>query len=111
MKKIFHSNNANSHIYHFTPSLSCDHRKVNNILKQLSLKLERKWQSSTTDHDGWDYRNAASQFHEVTGCPLDSANRYFAMVEDLAEWKSILGREATIKDRVYCIGSYRVRLP
>jgi len=88
-----------------------DRRKIKYILKLLSCRLERKWLSNFEDHDGWDYRNAASWFHEATGCSLDSAKRYFHRIEDLAEWRAILGREATIKDRLYFIGTYRVRLP
>jgi hypothetical protein len=91
-------------------------RKAKFLLKLLSLRLEEKWLSSSSsadaDHeDGWGCGNAARRFNEETGCPLDSARRYFYRIEDTAEWRAILGREPTIMDTITLTGSFSIRLP
>lgn len=80
------------------------------LLRQLNHKIKNKWLSQNQEQQDWDFRDAAKEFHFKTGCLLNSAIRYFQSMEDDLEWFSILGREPSIKDRVF-MGYYPARLP
>lgn len=80
------------------------------LLRQLNHGINQKWLSQNKEHQDWDFRDAAKEFHFNTGCLLSSAIRYFQRMEDQLEWFSILGREPSIKDRAL-MGYYPAKLP
>ncbi len=82
------------------------------LLRSLSYQLERKWAESRFELDALDYQLAAQIYQNHTGCSIESAIRFFYRVEDLAEWKAILGDSPSIKCRLLSnMGNYEVRLP
>lgn len=82
-----------------------DRRRVKSLLRNLIRYLERKYFDPLYHDTRWGCEDAAIHFHEQTGCDLKSAQRYFWLIEDNAEWRSILKREPTVRDR-FMMGFY-----
>ena len=80
------------------------------LLRQLTQRIQKKWSNHDQEHQDWDFRDAAKEFHLGTGCLLTTATRHFQRMEDELEWLTILGREPSIKDRAV-MGYYPARLP
>ncbi|MCH8618022.1 hypothetical protein [Undibacterium sp. TS12] len=79
------------------------------LLRDLVRTLERKFVDRSLEH--WGYKQAAAQFHYETGCSLRSAEKYFYHIQDIAEWRHILGRDITYSDYYSKIGRPIIRLP
>lgn len=79
------------------------------LLRDLVKTLERKFSDQSLEN--WGYREAAARFHYQTGCSLKSAERYFYDIQDIAEWRHILGRDVTYRDYYSRVGSRPFRLP
>lgn len=85
-------------------------REIIAILRKLVLRLEKKHISERTYNESWGYRDAARYFHETTGCTYVSAERYFWAIEEIAEWRSILNRQPTIRD-LFWVPYFKISLP
>lgn len=64
-------------------------KRVNKILRCLEIRLEYKWHCGYGEEISWNYRDAAEEFHQSTGCNYDSAQKYFGLIEAIAEWESL----------------------
>ncbi|MDO8728584.1 MAG: hypothetical protein Q7K26_01685 [bacterium] len=88
-----------------------NHKSVRLLLRNLRRYLERKYFDPLYHDTRWGCEDAAIHFHEQTGCDFVSAQRYFWLIEDDAEWRSILKREPTIRDRFKMGYGIPIQLP
>lgn len=84
-------------------------KSTKTLLRELVKTLERKFIDQALEN--WGYREAALIFHHRTGCALRSAEKYFYDIQDIAEWRHILGRDVTYRDFYSRVGSRDIHLP